>query len=390
MIYLDNNATTRLHAEVREAMELWLDEQYGNPSASYRFGRAARGAMEQAHAEVASLLGASPEEIVFTSGGTESDNAALHAGLRLQPERRHLVISAVEHSAILKPAAWWESLGYEVTRVAPDSEGRIDPRVVREAVRPGQTAIVSLMWANSETGVLLPVAEAGEIAHEAGALFHTDAVQAVGKLPIDLGRMPMVDLLSLSGHKFHGPKGIGALFVSRRIRFRPFILGGGQERDRRSGTENVPAAVGLGCAARLARQALSDGVPERVREMRDHFEDRVLSRAGEVKRNGDATLRLPNTTNLYFPGVDAEGLQILLDDAGICCSPGSACGSGQVKPSAVLKAMGHSHERARSSVRFSFSSRNTLEEAGRAAQAVEQAVAKLRVLLPSGAPVVMS
>lgn len=390
MIYLDNNATTRIHPEVRQAMDPWLGEQYGNPSASYRFGRAARQALERAHQQVAELIGARPEEIVLTSGGTESDNTAVNAAVQLMPERRHLVISSVEHSAIVKPAAFWESLGYEVTRLPVDREGLLDPDLLRGAVRPGATALVSLMWANSETGVTLPVAEAGEIAQAAGALFHTDAVQGVGKVTVDLSAHPMIDLLSLSGHKFHGPKGIGALFVSGRIRFRPFLHGGGQEKDRRSGTENVPGSVGLGQAAVCARSDLGGGVPAQIGRMRDHFENLLLETVGGVDRNGSVRQRLPNTSNLFFPGVDAEGLQILLDDAGICCSPGSACGSGKVKPSAVLKAMGHGNERARSSVRFSFSAFNTMEEVELAAVAVAKAVGKLRVLLPSGGGPVIS
>ena len=311
MIYLDNNATTRIHPEVRQAMEPWLGEQYGNPSASYRFGRAARQALERAHQQVAELIGARPEEIVLTSGGTESDNTAIHAAVQLMPERRHLVISSVEHSAIVKPAAFWESLGYEVTRLPVDREGLLDPDLLRGAVRPDATALVSVMWANSETGVILPVAEAGEIAHAAGALFHTDAVQGVGKLPVDLSALPMIDLLSLSGHKFHGPKGIGALFVSGRIRFRPFLHGGGQEKDRRSGTENVPGAVGLGQAAVCARSDLGGGVSEQIGRMRDRFETLLLETVGGVDRNGSARQRLPNTSNLFFPGVDAEGLVLL-------------------------------------------------------------------------------
>lgn len=384
MIYLDNNATTRIHPRVREAMLPWLSESgYGNPSAGYRFGKAARRAVDEARARVAALIGAAPEEIVFTSGGTESNNTALMSALRTWPERRRIVTSATEHSAIENPCAYFESTGCEVRRLPVDPRGRLDPEALREALAPGETAILSLIWANNETGMLFPVAEAAALAREAGVLFHTDAVQAVGKHPVSV-RDPGIALLSLSGHKLHAPKGVGALYVSRHVRFAPLLLGGGQEGDRRSGTENVASIVALGEAAELMREALADGLAARLEGLRDRFEAGVRAAVEGVEVNGDPApgARLTNTSNLYFPGVDGEGLLILLDEAGVCCSPGSACGSGSVKPSRVIRAMGHSAERARSSVRFSFSLFDTEAEVDAAVAAVAKAAGKLRVVMP--------
>ncbi len=385
MIYLDNNATTQVHPEVREAMLSWLGEDgYGNPSAGYRFGKKARKAIDEARARVAALIDAEPGEIVFTSCGTESNNTALMSALRCYPDRRRIVTSTAEHSAIENPCAFFESTGYDVRRTPVDSLGRLDLDALREAVIPGETAVVSLIWANNETGMLTPVAEAAAIAAEAGALFHTDAVQAIGKHPVrvrDLG----IAMLSMSGHKLHAPKGVGALFVSRHARFEPLLHGGDQEEGRRSGTENVAGIVGLGKAAELMGRALADGHAERLGALRDRFETGVLDAVEGVEVNGDREspeARLTNTTNLYFPGVDGEGLLILLDEAGVCCSPGSACGTGAVTPSRVIRAMGHSSERARSSVRFSVSRFNTEAEIDEAIAAVARAVGKLRVVMP--------
>lgn len=393
MIYLDNNATTRVHPEVLEAMLPWLGgEGYGNPSAGYRFGKRARHAIDTARAQVAALIEAEPEEIVFTSCGTESNNTALRSALRCHPERRIIVTSTAEHSAVEKPCADFESTGYDVRRNPVDSFGRLDPDALRASVAPGQTAILSLIWANNETGMISPVAEAAAIAAEAGALFHTDAVQAVGKHPVSV-RDAGVSLLSLSGHKLHAPKGVGALYVNRNIRFQPLLFGGGQEDGRRSGTENVAAIVGLGKAAELASQALASGLTEDLRRLRDRFERGILAAVEGSEVNGDAddpAARLTNTANLYFPGIDGEGLLILLDEAGICCSPGSACGSGSVTPSRVIKAMGHSTERARSSVRFSVSPFNREAEIDAAVAAVDQAVGKLRVVFPKSGGRVIS
>ena len=393
MIYLDNNATTRILPEVREAMLPWLDEDgYGNPSAGYRFGKRARRAIDEARAQVAALIDAEPEEIVFTSCGTESNNTALLSALRCYPDRKVIVTSTTEHSAIEEPCQFFDSTGYDVRRNPVDSAGQLDLDAFRESLAPGETAIASLIWANNETGMLFPIREAAALAAGAGALFHTDAVQAIGKHPISV-RDAGISLLSMSGHKLHAPKGVGALYVNRNIRFEPMFFGGGQENERRSGTENVAGIVGFGKAAELARQALEENLSEELRALRDRFESAVLSTVEGTEINGDPTdsdARLTNTSNLYFPGVDGEGLLILLDEAGICCSPGSACSTGAVTPSRVLKAMGHSSERARSSVRFSLSRFTTEAEIDQAVTAVSQAVGKLRVVMPRGGGRVIS
>ncbi len=390
LIYLDNNATTRVHPEVCAAMEPFLaGDLYGNPSAGYRFGKQAKQALEQARQQVASLLEAQAEEIVFTSCGTESNHTAIESALRCFPERRHLVITAGEHSAVENPCAVLESRGYRVTRLGLDEQGLIDLEELESVVDSDDTALVSLIWANNETGVLTPIEEAARIVKEKGVLFHSDAVQAVGKLPVSLADCA-VSMLSLSGHKLHATKGVGVLYVNRHIRFEPCLLGGGQEGGRRSGTENVAGIAGLGHATGLLQSALAkENHQQHLSRLRDCFEQTVISRVGNVLVNGHCEKRLPNTSNLCFEGVDAEGLLILLDNAGICCSPGSACSTGLVKPSRVLTAMGLSSARARSSVRFSVSMFTTEAEIDRAVDAVEQAILKLRVVLPSnGASVV--
>jgi len=376
MIYLDNNATTAVAPEVREAMLPWLGEWYGNPSAGYRFGKQARRAIDLAREQVASLIGAEPEEIVFTSGGTESNHSALHSAFALSPDRPALLTSTVEHSAIQEIAQ------NVAARLAPvDSLGHLDLAAWRDHLRDDSVALASLIWANNETGVLSPIRAAAELTAERGVPFHSDAVQAVGKVPVSVRDLP-IQALSLSAHKFHGPKGIGALFVNRHARFHPTLLGGGQESERRSGTENVPGIVGLGVAAKLAWERLALASEQNL--LRDAFEDGLLAQLPDLQRNGDPGLRLPQTSNLYFPGVEGEGLLILLDHAGICCSPGSACSTGSVQPSRILMAMGQSKERARGSVRFSLSHLNTAAEVEAAVTAVVGAVHKLRVVLPSG------
>jgi len=379
-----------VHPEVCVAMEPYLSGgMYGNPSAGYRFGKQAREALEQARGQLASLLGAEPEEIVFMSCGTESNNTAIQSALKCYPERRHIVISAGEHSAIEKPCEYLEGQGYRVTRLGLDEEGLIDLDELESAIDPEHTALVSLIWANNETGVLTPVEEAARIAQAKGVLFHSDAVQAIGKVPVSLVDSA-ISLLSLTGHKLHAPKGVGALYINRRVRFEPWMLGGGQENERRSGTENVAGIVGLGKAAELLRLSLVGAEHQQAtRKLRDRFEQNLIERLANTQVNGHREQRLPNTTNLCFTGVDAEGLLILLDNAGICCSPGSACSTGAVKPSRVLTAMGMSAARARSSVRFSMSMFTTEKEIDRAVDLVEQAVGKLQIVLPaSGGPVV--
>jgi cysteine desulfurase len=379
MIYLDNNATTRVAPEVLEAMRPWLDESYGNPSAGYRFGREARKAVEQARGQVAALLGAEAEEIVFTSGGTESNNAAIRSALALRPDHRAILTSTVEHSAVEEVVKHHESTGYEARFNPVDSLGRLDLGAWRENLSRGGVALATLMWANNETGVISPLAEAAVLAAEHDVYFHTDAVQAAGKIPLRPGELP-VHTLALSAHKLHGPKGIGALWIHRRARFLPSTFGGGQEHERRSGTENVPAIVGFGAAAELARSALDSR--REIAALRDRFERGVTGAVPGVEINGDPDGRLPNTSNLYFPGVEGEGLLILLDEAGVCCSPGSACSTGQVKPSRIIRAMGHPNARARGSVRFSLSRLTTEAEIDAVIGAVVKAVGKLRVVLP--------
>ena len=375
MIYFDNNATTQLDPLVLQVMVPFLENQYGNPSSIYSFGRAAAKAVATAREQVAALLRCQPSEIVFTSCGTESDNSAIQSALLIDPDRKHLVTSKVEHSAIIKHAEALARRGYEVTWLDVDSNGMIDLNELESAIRE-DTAIVSLMWANNETGVLFPIEEAAEICRSKGTLFHTDAVQAVGKIDIDLGRAP-ISLLSLSGHKLHAPKGVAALYVNRRTKFNPYLLGGGQENKKRGGTENTASIVALGRAAELAFAALKEE-RVRVKALRDRFEEGLLENVSSLQINGDRTRRLPNTSNVAIEGVDSEGMLMLLDQRGICCSAGSACTAGSLEPSHVLKAMGFSNDHARGSLRFSFSRFNSQPEIERALQIIPNAVEKLR------------
>ena len=375
MIYFDNNATTQLDPQVLRVMLPFLQEQYGNPSSAYSFGRAAAKAVATAREQVAALLRCDPSEIIFTSCGTESDNSAIQSALLIDPDRKHLVTSKVEHSAIIKQAEALARRGYEITWLDVDSSGMMNLEALEEAIRE-DTAIVSLMWANNETGVLFPIEEAAEICRSKGTIFHTDAVQAVGKISMDLSRLP-INFLSLSGHKLHAPKGVAALYVNRRTRFSPYLLGGGQENKRRGGTENTASIVALGHAAELASAALDEEIG-RVKALRDRFEQGMLDAVSSVQINGDRTRRLPNTSNLAIEGVDSEGMLLLLDQRGVCCSAGSACTAGSLEPSHVLKAMGFPTERARGSLRFSFSRFNTEAEVDLALQIIPNAVEKLR------------
>lgn len=379
MIYLDNNATTKIAPEALSAMLPWLEDSYGNPSAGYRFGRQARRAVDHAREQVAALLGARPDEIVFTSGGTESNNAAIRSALALRPTRRALLSSTVEHSAIEEVVKHFGETGYEARFNPVDPLGHLDLESWESHLADEQVAIAALIWGNNETGVISPLAEAARLAAERDTYFHVDAVQTAGKIPIQVEDQP-IQTLSLSAHKLHGPKGIGALWVHRHARFLPQSLGGGQEQERRSGTENVPAIVGFGAAAELAQEALS--LADEIRALRDRFEREIIAALPDVEINGDPERRLPNTSNLFFPRVDGEGLLILLDEARVCCSPGSACSTGQVKPSRIVRAMGHPPARARSSVRFSLSRFTTAEEIDQAIAAVIKAVGKLRIVMP--------
>jgi cysteine desulfurase len=380
MIYLDSNATTRIDAAVVEAMLPYLQEQYANPSSSYRAGREVKQALAAARGQLAELLQASASEMIFTSCGTEANNAAIDSARQMMwPERRHFITAATEHSAVLEPAKRWEAAGGMVTRLGCDVHGQIALPELKAALQAEPTALVSIMWANNETGTLAQMAEITQLVHAAGALVHTDAVQALGKIPISVQEIP-VDYLSLSGHKFHAPKGVGALYASRRVRFVPSMLGGGQEQGRRSGTENVPYLMGLGKAAQLMQQCLADGTAQRVQAMRDEFERVVMAACPGVLRNGHSSERLPTTASLCFPDLSAAEMLILLDERGICCSAGSACHSASVHPSHVLEAMGYSAAHAASTLRFSFSRFNTMTEVQEAAQTVIAMASKLQLL----------
>ncbi|CAN5237331.1 cysteine desulfurase NifS [soil metagenome] len=383
MIYLDNNATTRVDPAAVAGMLPFFGEQFANPSGSYAAARAAGRAVGEARELVGGLLGCEAGAVVFTSGGTESDNAAIGSALRCYPERRHLVTCATEHPAVLVPMEELRDRdGYELTILGVGADGRIDLDEFRRAIRPGETALVSFMWANNETGVVQPVPEAAAIADSLGVLFHTDAVQAAGKVPLRLAATK-VHYASFSGHKFHAPKGVGALYLRPDVRFRPLLVGGGQEGGRRSGTENVAGIVALGIAA----QAAASQDTGAVARLRDRLEAKLRATLEGVHPNGSVEHRVPNTSSLRFEGADAEGLLILLDQSGVCCSAGSACHSGALRPSAVLTAMGLTPAQARSTLRLSLSRFTTEAEVDRAAAAIAGAVAKLRSQRQPGGPV---
>lgn len=378
-VYLDNNATTPVLPEIVEAMRPYLTEQFGNASSAHRWGQQARGAVERARANVAKLLGAAANEIIFTGGGTEGDNQALFCTLELQ-RGDHIITSSIEHHAVLHASDRLRELGYEITIVPVDSECRVNPDDVRRALRP-TTRLISIMTANNETGVLQPVTEIGKIAREAGVLFHTDAVQAAGKVPLNVVEIGC-DLLSISGHKMHAPKGIGALYIRKGTKLGPLIFGGGQERSLRAGTENVAAIAGFGKAAEMSRAWLSSGGPERMATLRDRFEQQVLAAIEAAIVNGAGAARVWNTSNIAFEGAQSEALVIALDLEGLAVSGGSACSSGAVEPSHVLTAMGMPVDRARSSVRFSLGKQNTEAEIEFALKLLPEAVARLRDLSP--------
>ncbi len=383
-VYLDNNATTRIAPEVLEAMLPFLSEHYGNPSSMHRYGAASAAGLDRARQSVTELVGAaSPAEIVFTSGGSESDNLAIVGTLRAYPDRRHIVTTAVEHPAVLGLCRELESRqGYEVTYLEVDGRGELDLDRLRAALRP-DTAIVSVMAANNETGVLFPSERIGEIVKAAGVVYHVDAVQAAGKLPLDMGAST-IDLLSLSGHKLHAPKGVGALYVRRGTKLRPLIVGGHQERGRRAGTENVAGLVGLGRACELAA-AHREEENGRVRALRDRLERRLLETIPDSQLNGHPEHRLPNTANISFQYIEGEGILLLLDRAGIAASSGSACTSGSLEPSHVLKAMGVPFTSAHGSIRFSLSRYTTDQEIDYVCAAMPRIVERLRAITPFSA-----
>jgi len=377
--YFDSNATTRVAPEVLEAMLPFLKESWGNPSSAYSFGHDLTKHIEDARAKVAALINADPREIVFTSCGTESDNAAIHSGLVANPEKRHILTSAVEHSANIKFCNFLQKQGYAVTFLPVEADGSLDLHLLEKSIRR-DTAIVSFMWANNETGVIFPIEEIAAICRSKDVPFHTDAVQAAGKVKLDV-KETGVDFLSLSAHKLHAPKGIGLLYVKRRAKFHPYIIGGSQERGRRGGTENVAGMVAFGKAAELAMEHISEE-NTRDRSLRDKLESEILSRIPGTIRNGGREPRLPNTSNIAFEHVEAEGILLLLDQAGICASSGSACTTGSLDPSHVLLAMGCKNARARSSIRFSLSRYSTAAEVDYLLKHLPGIISRLRAHAP--------
>jgi len=375
--YLDNNATTQLDPAVVEEMLPFLTEFYGNPSSGYQFAAQVRKAIELARERTAKLLECEPEEIVFTSCGTESNNAAINSAVQFEPRGKHVVTSAVEHSAVLRPCQELEKRGCEVTFLGVEGNGDVDLAEVEKAIRR-DTALVSMMWANNETGVLFPVEKIEKICREKRVLFHTDAVQVAGKIPIRL-RDSAINFLSLSAHKFHGPKGVGVLYVNKRSRFRSSIIGGSHENGRRAGTENVASIVGLGKAAERATECLGEEA-KRVRAMRDRFEKGILETVTGASINGADADRLPNTSNVFFEGIESQAALMLLDRYQICCSAGSACRTGSGEGSHVLRAMRGSDGRGRGSLRFSFGRFNSDADVEKALETIPQVIAKLRRL----------
>jgi cysteine desulfurase len=378
-IYLDNNATTQVDPEVLETILPYFHELYGNPSSAHSFGGQVAEKVAEAREQVAALLGARPGEIIFTSGGTESDNAAVRSALAAYPEKRHIVTSQVEHPAIRSLCQHLAKQGYRVTEVPVSSLGELDMDVYAKSLAP-DTAIVSLMWANNETGVIFPIEKAAEMAKDKGILFHTDAVQAVGKIPINM-RQNAVDMLSLSGHKLHSPKGIGVLYTRTGLKFKPYVIGGHQERNRRAGTENTPAIIGLGKACELAALRL-DEENTRVKGLRDKLEKEIFEKIPHTRANGSAVPRLPNTSNISFEFVEGESILLSLDAEGICASTGSACSSGSLEPSHVLLAMGLTPTTAQGSIRFSLSIYNQEEEIDFLLQKLPSIIERLRSMSP--------
>jgi len=385
-IYLDNNATTQVDPTVFEAMMPWLREEYGNPSSVYSLGKRAAAALDIAREQLASLLHCAPDELIFTSCGSESINSAILSAASIDPDKTHIITSAVEHSATIKLCEHLARRGYEITWLPVDELGRLDTERLESAIRP-DTALVTLLWANNETGVLFPIQEIARLTSARKVALHVDAVQGIGKLPLNVGELG-VQFLSVSGHKLHCPKGIGALYIHKRTRFRPWLRGS-QESARRGGTQNVSSIVAMGKAAEIAAALLSAN-PGKTKGLRDRFERSVLKSVAGADVNGEREHRLPNTTNIAFDGIESEGALMLLDERGICCSAGSACTSGSVHPSHVLKAMGFSTHRARSSLRFSFGRFNTEEEVDIASAVVPEVIDKLRRLAPAQGPVIMA
>lgn len=379
IVYTDNNATTRVAPEVLEEMLPYLSEYYGNPSSMHSFGGNVGRKITEARAKVADLINADPDEIIFTSCGTESDNAAIHAALEANPEKRHIITSNVEHPAVKNTLERLAKKGYTVTFVPVDTKGRLDIDLLYKSMSEN-TALVTLMWANNETGVIFPIKEIAKKANERGILLHTDAVQAAGKIPIDV-KDSGVDMLSLSGHKIHAPKGVGVLYVKKGLKFTSFMTGGHQEKGRRGGTENTASIIGLGRACELAKDHLGE-MDKRVRQMRDYLERQLLEKIPSSSINGGIKDRLPNTLSIGFDAVEGESILLLMDQAGICASSGSACTSGSLDPSHVLMAMKVPFESAHGTIRFSLSIYNTMEEMDHIGTVLPQVIKRLRDMSP--------
>jgi cysteine desulfurase len=378
-VYLDNNATTQVAEEVLAVMLPYFRELYGNPSSMHTFGGQVGQKIRLAREQVAALIGANSDEIIFTSCGSESDNAAIHSALATRPDKKHIVTSRVEHPAIRALCAHLATQGYRITELPVDKNGILDLENLGKSMTP-DTAVVSLMWGNNETGVIFPVEEAAAMAHERGILFHTDAVQTTGKIPINL-KKNAIDMLSISGHKLHAPKGIGVLYVRKGTKFSPFLIGGHQERGRRGGTENTPSIVGLGKACELAAVNM-EKENTYVKGLRDKLEKELLSRIPQSRVNGDTGNRLPNTTNISFEFVEGEAILLLMNELGICASSGSACTSGSLQPSHVLRAMGVPFTMAHGSIRFSLSIYNTEEEIDFVIDKMPAIIERLRGMSP--------
>lgn len=383
-VYLDYNATTPVDPAVLEAMLPFLGENFGNAGSVHTPGQRARAAVDAARDSLAALIGAAPNEIVFTSGGTEADNLALFGAVAASPKpRKHVITTAIEHHAILHSCEELQREGVDVTivpvRTGRDAQGVVDPEEIRRAIRP-ETVLISVMHANNELGTLQPIEDIARVAAEAGVCFHCDAVQSAGKVPLDAKRLG-VDLMSISAHKFYGPKGVGALYVRSGRKIVPRAWGGHAERDRRAGTENVPGIVGIGAAAELARKLLPEEGP-RLRALRDRLESSLVERIANIQVNGDRARRVPNTTNISFPGAGGEALLISLDLQGLASSTGAACSSGSTEPSHVLLAAGLSHDDARSSLRFSLGRPITTADVDRALEIIPSVVARIRALSP--------
>ena len=379
-IYLDNAATTQTYPEVLDAMLPFFTEHYGNPSSIYSFAGEAGKAVDEARRTIASAIGADASEIYFTGGGSESDNWALKATAEAYASKgKHIITSKIEHHAILHTCEWLAKYGIEVTYLDVDENGLVSPEALKAAIRP-DTILVSIMTANNEIGTIEPVAELGRIAHEAGALFHTDAVQAFGHIPINVDDMH-IDMLSASGHKLNGPKGIGVMYIRKGVKIRSFIHGGAQERQRRAGTHNVPGIVGLGKAVELAKANMAERSAYETK-LRDHLIERVTSEIPYTRLNGHRTDRLPNNANFCFRFIEGESMLILLDQAGVCGSSGSACTSGSLDPSHVLLAIGLPHEIAHGSLRLTLSEKTTLEDIDYTVDKLKEIIARLRSMSP--------